>query len=56
MSVGVISTACSISRPLASTMTVLKDIAEGDLSKEEEYGYCSFLVFFLDILSVRVRI
>ncbi|MDR1030395.1 MAG: methyl-accepting chemotaxis protein, partial [Treponema sp.] len=34
MSVGVIITGRSISRPLASTMTVLKDIAEGDLTKE----------------------
>jgi methyl-accepting chemotaxis protein len=31
---GVIFTARSISRPIAYTMTVLKDIAEGDLTKE----------------------
>jgi methyl-accepting chemotaxis protein len=34
MSLGVILTARSISNPLAHTMTVLKDIAEGDLTKE----------------------
>ncbi|MDR0722653.1 MAG: methyl-accepting chemotaxis protein [Treponema sp.] len=34
MSAGVILTARSISRPIAYTMTVLKDIAEGDLTKE----------------------
>ncbi|MDR1324653.1 MAG: methyl-accepting chemotaxis protein [Treponema sp.] len=34
MSVGVVFTARSISRPLAYTMTVLKDIAEGDLTKQ----------------------
>jgi methyl-accepting chemotaxis protein len=33
MSVGVIFTARSISRPIAYTMTVLKDIAEGDLTQ-----------------------
>jgi methyl-accepting chemotaxis protein len=34
LSVGVILTARSISRPIAHTMTVLKDIAEGDLTKK----------------------
>jgi methyl-accepting chemotaxis protein len=34
MSLGVIVTARSISRPIAYTMTILKDIAEGDLTKE----------------------
>jgi methyl-accepting chemotaxis protein len=34
MSAGVIFTARSISRPIAYTMTVLKDIAEGDLTRE----------------------
>jgi methyl-accepting chemotaxis protein len=34
MSVGVFFTAHSISRPIAHTMTILKDIAEGDLTKE----------------------
>jgi methyl-accepting chemotaxis protein len=34
MSVGIVVTARSISRPIARTMTVLKDIAEGDLTKE----------------------
>jgi methyl-accepting chemotaxis protein len=34
MSAGVIFTARSISRPIARTMTVLKDIAEGDLTRE----------------------
>jgi methyl-accepting chemotaxis protein len=34
MSTGIIVTARSISRPIAYTMTVLKDIAEGDLTKE----------------------
>jgi methyl-accepting chemotaxis protein len=34
MSVGVIITARSISHPLAFTMTVLKNIAEGDLTKQ----------------------
>jgi methyl-accepting chemotaxis protein len=34
MSVGVIFTARSISRPIAYTMTILKDVAEGDLTKE----------------------
>jgi methyl-accepting chemotaxis protein len=34
MSVGVIVTARSISHPIAYTMTILKDIAEGDLTKE----------------------
>jgi methyl-accepting chemotaxis protein len=33
MSVGVILTARSISRPIAYTMTILKDVAEGDLTK-----------------------
>ncbi|MDR1218611.1 MAG: methyl-accepting chemotaxis protein [Treponema sp.] len=34
MSAGVVFMARSISRPIARTMTVLKDIAEGDLTKE----------------------
>jgi methyl-accepting chemotaxis protein len=34
MSVGVVFTARSISRSIAYTMTVLKDVAEGDLTKE----------------------
>jgi methyl-accepting chemotaxis protein len=34
MSVGIVVTARSISHPIARTMTVLKDIAEGDLTKE----------------------
>jgi methyl-accepting chemotaxis protein len=34
MSAGIILTARSISRPIASTMTILRDIAEGDLTKE----------------------
>ncbi|MDR1399302.1 MAG: methyl-accepting chemotaxis protein [Treponema sp.] len=34
MSVGVIYTARSISKPLAGTMVILKDIAEGDLTRE----------------------
>jgi methyl-accepting chemotaxis protein len=34
MSAGVVFTARSISRPIAHTMTVLKDIAEGDLTRE----------------------
>jgi methyl-accepting chemotaxis protein len=34
MSAGVFFTARSISRPLAHTMTILKDIAEGDLTRE----------------------
>jgi methyl-accepting chemotaxis protein len=34
MSAGVIITACSISRPIAHTMTILKDSADGDLTKE----------------------
>jgi methyl-accepting chemotaxis protein len=34
MSLGVIFTARSISRPIAHAMTILKDVAEGDLTKE----------------------
>ncbi|MDR0584753.1 MAG: methyl-accepting chemotaxis protein [Treponema sp.] len=38
MSAGVLFIARSVSRPIAYTMTVLKDIAEGDLTKELAVG------------------
>ncbi|MDR2807530.1 MAG: methyl-accepting chemotaxis protein [Spirochaetaceae bacterium] len=65
MSVGVILTARSISRPIAYTMMVLKDVAEGDLTKElavhsnDELGaLVRYLNFTIDkikhlVLSVR---
>jgi methyl-accepting chemotaxis protein len=65
MSVGVILMARSISRPIAYTMTMLKDIAEGDLTKaitvhsQDEVGdLARYLNFTVDkikglILSIR---
>jgi methyl-accepting chemotaxis protein len=65
MSVGVIFTARSISRPLSYTMTVLKDIAEGDLTKaitvnsKDELGdlarYLNFTVDEIKNLVVAIR-
>ncbi|MDR2747576.1 MAG: methyl-accepting chemotaxis protein, partial [Treponema sp.] len=65
MSAGVIVTARSISRPIVYTMTALKDIAEGDLTKEinvhsrDELGdLARYLNFTIDkiknlVLSIR---
>ncbi|MDR0640950.1 MAG: methyl-accepting chemotaxis protein [Treponema sp.] len=68
MSVGVIFTARSISRPIAYTMTVLKDISDGDLTKEitvhsrDELGdLARYLNFTIDkikelVLSIRKEV
>ncbi|MDR2150401.1 MAG: methyl-accepting chemotaxis protein [Spirochaetaceae bacterium] len=65
MSVGIIVTARSISKPLAYTMTILKDIAEGDLTKEitiqsrDELGdlahYLNFTVESIKRLALSIR-
>ncbi|MDR2193496.1 MAG: methyl-accepting chemotaxis protein [Treponema sp.] len=65
MSAGVILTARSISNPLAHTMAVLKDIAEGDLTKEitihsrDELGdlahYLNFTVDSIKRLVLSIR-
>ncbi|MDR1072935.1 MAG: methyl-accepting chemotaxis protein [Treponema sp.] len=65
MSAGVVFTARSISRPIAHTMTALKDIAEGDLTKEiavssqDEMGdlarYVNFTVEKIKGLALSIR-
>ncbi|MDR0629929.1 MAG: methyl-accepting chemotaxis protein [Treponema sp.] len=65
MSAGVVFTARSISRPIAYTMTVLKDIAEGDLTKElrvfskdelgDLAGYLNFTVDKIKNLVIAIR-
>jgi methyl-accepting chemotaxis protein len=65
MSAGVVLTARSISRPIAQTMTLLKDIAEGDLTKEiavsskDEVGdlarYLNFTVDEIKTLVLSIR-
>ncbi|MDR2537175.1 MAG: methyl-accepting chemotaxis protein [Treponema sp.] len=65
MSTGVMITARSISRPIAYTMTMLKDIAEGDLTKDitvhskDEVGdlarYLNFAVDRIENLVVSIR-
>jgi methyl-accepting chemotaxis protein len=67
MSAGIIITARSISKPIAHTMSVLKDIAEGDLTKEitlsskDELGELArYLNFTIDtikhlVLSIRTE-
>jgi methyl-accepting chemotaxis protein len=65
MSAGVIFTARSISRPIATTMTVLKDISEGDLTRQvaihakdevgELAGYINFTVDRIKSLIMTIR-
>jgi methyl-accepting chemotaxis protein len=65
MSVGVIFTARSVSRPIAYTMTVLKDISEGDLtcridvSSKDELGdlarYLNFTIEKIKDLIVAIK-
>ncbi|MDR0721904.1 MAG: methyl-accepting chemotaxis protein, partial [Treponema sp.] len=58
MSAGVILTARSISRPIAYTMTMLKDIAEGDLTKEitvHAHDELGDLVHYLNFTVDRIK-